>query len=177
MCPRLQPRQFSLILPSSNGCKPVNYGNYCLPAGLDSTGRQSHQDHPRPPLFIRLSPSSCVGAGVKRREFHKHDAGPGFGFAASRPSRHATIRWHPLPLLCFPHVFFRSLALHGSTVHRLSIRGPHRLRALIKVAFVSTPQSPRFAWEEATRDHKEHYRRNLLQIVPRSFFFFLLNVY
>lgn len=99
LCPRLQPRQFSLILPSSNGCKPVNYGNYCLPAGLDSTGRQSHQDHPRPPLFICLSQSSCAGAGVKQREFHKHDAGPCLGFAVSRPSRHATIRWHQPPLL------------------------------------------------------------------------------
>lgn len=44
------------------------------------------------------------------------------------------------------------------------------------MAFVSTLQSPRLAWEEATQDHKEHYRRNLLQIVPRSFFFFLTSI-
>lgn len=137
--PLLPPHQFSPILPSSNGCKSVNYGNYCLHAGLDYTGRQSHQDHPRPPLFLRLSQSSCVTLGKTLRS--RGEAGV------------LQAGSHPLRIL-----FFCTFAAHSLTV-------------LIIVAFVFTPQSTCFAWKKATPDHKEHYRRNLLQICYPTFFF------
>lgn len=60
--------------------------NYCLAAGLDHTGRQSHQDHPRPPLFIHLSPSSCVtnGKNVAEPLQSRSFTNTHLGFAASR---------------------------------------------------------------------------------------------
>lgn len=99
------PHQFSLILPPSIGRKPVNYDSYCLPAGLDYTGRQSHRDRPRPPLFSRLSQASgiahsCWGA-VAKQDFYKHDADlPLFRGLPTEPT-------HDYPLASAPyHVFF-----------------------------------------------------------------------